>query len=165
MNIPLSLLIYNPIEAYAMILLCDIITGNRTRFHIRMLLYLYMFSTTNVAIQAIPMFWIGSSYFALINIIINYFATPFSIMLFYGIITTKISYRNCVVVSIINCVFVIVITSILNFVFKDYNMFYTENIFHEFITNVIIFSVQTGLYLIIRAIGDYYYEKFRKNRS
>ena len=165
MNIPLSLLIYNPIEAYTIILLCDIITGNRTIFHIRTILYLYMFSTINVVIQSIPMFWIGSSYFAFVNIIINYFVTPFSTMLFYGIITSKISYWNCVVVSVINCIFVIIITSILNFVFKDYNMFYTENIFHEFITNVIIFSVQIGLYLVIRTIGDCYYEKFRKNRS
>ena len=33
MNIPLSLLIYNPIEAYTLILLGDIITGNDTKFN------------------------------------------------------------------------------------------------------------------------------------
>lgn len=36
MNIPLSLLIYNPIEAYTLVLLCDIITGNDVRLNKRM---------------------------------------------------------------------------------------------------------------------------------
>ena len=165
MNIPLSLLVYNPIEAYAIILLCDIITGNRTKFSSKMILYLYAFSTVNAFIQMIPMVWIGRSYFAFINIAINYIITPFSIRFFYRIITAKISYKRCFIVGIIDCLFIIIITSILSFVLKDYNMFYTENICHELITNIIIFSVQITLYLIIRIIGDHYYEKFRKGCS
>lgn len=49
MNIPLSLLIYNPIEAYALVLLCDIITGNRTRICVRLILYLYIFGAANIS--------------------------------------------------------------------------------------------------------------------
>ena len=55
-----------------------------------------------------------------------------------------------------------IMTSILNFVVKDYDMFCPENKYHELISNFIIFSVQTILYLIIRVKGEHYYEKFRK---
>lgn len=63
MNIPLSLLIYNPIEAYALVLLCDIITGNRTRICVRLILYLYIFGAANILIQNIPNAWVSEPYF------------------------------------------------------------------------------------------------------
>ena len=71
----------------------------------------------------------------------------------------------CVMVSIIDCLFTIVISSIFDIFIKDYNMFYTENKYHEFVSNLVIFSVQITLYLIIRAKGEHYYEKLRKNGS
>ncbi len=70
MNIPLSLLIYNPIEAYTMILLCDIITGNRTKFSIKMINSIYVFGAVNLAIQLVPCLFVGESYFALLNILV-----------------------------------------------------------------------------------------------
>lgn len=162
MNILLSLLIYNPIEAYAMILLCDIITGNKTRICFKLILYLYIFGAVNLFIQNIPNIWINKPYFALISIFTNYIITPFSIRFFYTTIGNRISYGGCFVVGVIDCLFIIVMTSILNFVVKDYDMFCPENKYHELISNFIIFSVQTILYLIIRVKGEYYYEKFRK---
>ena len=51
MNIPLSLLIYNPIEAYTLVLLCDIITGSRTEFNRKLFPYLFVYSDINFLIQ------------------------------------------------------------------------------------------------------------------
>ena len=165
MNILLSLLVYNPIEAYTLILLCDIITGSKTNVKIKTIPYFYIFGSVNMAIQLFPTIWVWKCWFAVINIFVNYFITPFSIMLFYGIVNSKISYRKCFVVSAIECAFVIVISEIIVLFIKDYNMFYTENILYEFITNITIFSVQIILYSIIKIRGDCYYEKHRKNRS
>lgn len=165
MNIPLSLLIYNPIEAYALVLLCDIITGNRTRIYVRLILYLYIFGVANLLIQNIPNAWVSEPYFAIISIFMNYIVTPLSIKFFYKRICGNITYKMCVMVSIIDCLFIIVISSIFDIFIKDYNMFYTENKYHEFVSNLVIFSVQITLYLIIRAKGEHYYEKLRKNGS
>ena len=165
MNIPLSLLIYNPVEAFCFILLCDIITSNKTRICIRLIPYLYIFGAVNLFIQNIPNIWIDRPYFAVISIFMNYIVTPFSIRFFYGIIGNKISYKRCFIVGVIDCLFIIVISSIFDFLIKDYNMFYTENKYHELISNSVIFSVQIILYLIIRIKGEHYYEKFCKDGS
>lgn len=77
MNIPLSLLIYNPIEAYALVLLCDIITGNRTRICVRLILYLYIFGAANILIQNIPNAWVSEPYFAIISFYELYCYTTF----------------------------------------------------------------------------------------
>lgn len=48
MSVPLSLLIYNPIEAYILILLCDVIAENDTKFTIKRALLLWDFGATNM---------------------------------------------------------------------------------------------------------------------
>ena len=150
MNIPLSLLIYNPIEAYTMILLCDIITGNRTKINPKLVLYLYVFGAVNLCIQLFPTIWVNKPLFAILNIIVNYLFVPISIKIFYGIVTH-------------NCIFIIVISNIFVLFIESYNMFYTVNKFHEFITNMVIFFVQITLYLIIRFKAGNYYEKYCKS--
>lgn len=62
MNIPLSLLIYNPIEAYTMILLCDVINFKHTKFTLKNIVLLYGLSTINFCLQMIPYIWEGSIY-------------------------------------------------------------------------------------------------------
>lgn len=163
MNIPLSLLIYNPIEAYTMILLCDIITGNRTKINPKLVLYLYVFGAVNLCIQLFPTIWVNEPLFAILNIIVNYLFVPISIKIFYGIVTHKVTYFKCFIVEVINCIFIIVISNIFVLFIESYNMFYTVNKFHEFITNMVIFFVQITLYLIIRFKAGNYYEKYCKS--
>ena len=130
MNIPLSLLIYNPIEAYTMILLCDIITGNRTKINPKLVLYLYVFGAVNLCIQLFPTIWVNKPLFAILNIIVNYLFVPISIKIFYGIVTHKVTYFKCFIVEVINCIFIIVISNIFVLFIESYNMFYTVNKFH-----------------------------------
>lgn len=82
MNIPLSLLIYNPIEAYTMILLCDIITGSDTKIYIKKIPFIYLFSIVNLFIQSIPYLIQGTELFAIVNILTGYFIVSISIKYF-----------------------------------------------------------------------------------
>ena len=92
MNIPLSLLIYNPIEAYAMILLCDIITGDRTKICAKNIMLIYMLSSISFCVQYIPVFVYESSLFIVLNVFCNYFIVPNILFLFYREIGGRIEY-------------------------------------------------------------------------
>lgn len=150
MNIPLSLLIYNPIEVYTMILLCDIITGNRTKFSIKMIHSIYIFGAVNLAIQLVPCLFVGEYYFALLNILVGYFIVSISIKYFYGALYHKISYLTCVFVQFINTICIIITCNITTHIFGFNNMFYNDNNLHEFIVNIVAFSLQIVIYKFIQ---------------
>lgn len=165
MNIPLSLLIYNPIEAYTIILLCDVITGNETRFSIKRILLLWVFGATNLLIQLVPYILYGKWFFAVFNISVNYIAIPFSIMYYYKIVSCRISYFRCFISELINCLFVIIISNIFNLLIDKYDMFFSRSIFHEFISNMTIFFVQIVLYSIIKHRRFLYEKHFQNSRK
>ena len=112
MNIPLSLLIYNPIEAYTLVLLCDIITGNNTKFTFKNIPILWAFGFVNFVIQCIPNIIYGEYVFVPFIFVMNYMVVPVSIFFFYRIISTSITYKMCVISELINCIFIVVISSI-----------------------------------------------------
>lgn len=68
MSVPLSLLIYNPIEAYILILLCDIITGENTKIGIRNIGKLYLLGAVNLLFQSIPNLWYGENFYIFLSI-------------------------------------------------------------------------------------------------
>lgn len=126
MNIPLSLLIYNPIEAYVLILLCDVITGNNTKFTVKRVLLLWAFGATNLLIQSIPYIWYGKWFFAILNVAVNYMVIPLFIMCYYKVISCYISYFRCFISELINCLFIIIISNTFNLLIDKYDMFSQE---------------------------------------
>lgn len=95
MNIPLSLLIYNPIEAYTLILLGDIITGNDTKFNKKSIVALWVFGTVNFVIQFLPNLVYGENCFLFVSFISNYLIIPVSMLFFYNLVSFKINYFTC----------------------------------------------------------------------
>lgn len=160
MNILLSLLIYNPLEAYTMILLCDIITGNNTKFNKNKLIVLWKFGAVNFVIQYIPNIIYGLPAYVYLTLFFNYFITPISILFFYRELSESIKYWNCLVCQMVNCLFIIVVSNILNVFIYSYNIFYPTNRFHELFSNFIIFFVQILLYTFIKHRRFYYEEHF-----
>lgn len=161
MSILLSLLFYNPIEAYTLILLCDIISGNSTKLNVKNVFMLYIFGSVNFVIQYIPNLTYGNNLFIVVTFGLNYFVIPLSILLFYKIMSTNITYSVCVIAEFVNCIFIIIISGFFNIFIKSYNMFFLYNRFHEFISNFAIFFVQILLYNTIKH-RRVYYEKLRK---
>lgn len=160
MNILLSLLVYNPLEAYTMILLCDLITGNNTHLIIKNVWKLFLFSSLNVIVQLVPYLWYGEWAYSILNIIVAYTVIPlllkhFYVSLFYG----SINNIQPFIVMFIISVFAIVIPVILNFLFDINTIFYNYNGLHEFIVNFVIFFLQIPLYKIMLIKRDKY-EKY-----
>lgn len=150
MNIPLSLLIYNPIEAYTLVLLCDIISGNNTNLSFRRIKIIWIFGAINLLIQLIPYPLYGHSLFAIINLCITYFIVPISVKYFYELCGNRISYKRCVISQLINSVFIVVVSSSVNMLFGVNTIFYNDNSLHEFIVNTIIYSLQISFYIFIK---------------
>ena len=164
MNIPLSLLIYNLIEAYTMILLCDVINFKHTKFILKNIALLYGLSTINFGLQMIPYIWEGSIAHICGNMIVSYGVIPIIVRAFYKIMCGDISYRRVFVAEMIICVHTVVISMILNAIFGFNNMFINDNILHEFITNSVIFVVQIVSYTFIKKWSIRYEEHFKENR-
>ena len=162
MNILLSLLIYNPIEAYAMTLLCDIITGNRVKFKKINILYMVLFSTVNFIIQIVPNIFEDSIIYILLQVLCEYMLIPVSIFIFYKAISnSNISIRQCIVVQFINSCFIMALSFVISVLFGFNNVFHNSDILSEFISNLVIFSVQISLYTFIK-IRSISYEKLCK---
>lgn len=164
MNVPLSLLIYNPIEAYTMILLCDVINFKNTKFTLKNIALLYGLSAINFSLQMIPYIWEGSIVHICGNMIVSYGIIPIIVRAFYKIMCGDISYRRVFVAEMIICVYTVVLSMILNVAFGFNNMLINDNILHEFITNFVIFVVQIVSYTFIKKWSIRYEEHFKENR-
>lgn len=164
MNVPLSLLIYNPIEAYTMILLCDVINFRHTKFTLKNIALLYGLSAINFGLQMIPYIWEGSIVHICGNMIVSYGIIPIIVRAFYKIMCGDISYRRVFVAEMIICVYTVVLSMILNAAFGFNNMFINDNILHEFITNSVIFVVRIVSYTFIKKWSIRYEEHFKENR-
>lgn len=163
MNILLSLLIYNPLEAYTLILLCDIITGNNTRFNKNNLITLWEFGAVNFIIQYIPNIIYGFSTYVYLTLFFNYLIIPISLLFFYRGLSGNVKYWNCLVCQMINCLFIIVVSNIFNTFIYSYNIFCPANRFHELFSNFVIFFVQILLYTSIKHRRFHYEKRFQRN--
>ena len=162
MSIPLSLLIYNPIEAYILILLCDIVTGRDTKVHIRNVWILYLFGAINLAFQNIPNFWYGERIYTLISIAEAFVIHPIIINILYSkAFQSKITAVQSVVVASIQAIFVLTISNIFGLCLNNQIMFFNDDILTEFICNFVIFFVQISLYTFIKR-KECRYEKYCK---
>lgn len=169
MNIPLSLLIYNPIEAYTMILLCDVITGNRTIFNKCLIFKLFVFSSFNLVIEELPYIWYGEWEYVMFNAISAYIMLPIVLKYFYNLFCkNRITIKQSIIAMFIISIFAMIIPIIFDLVFKTSTLFYNNNSLHEFIINFIILFLQIILYKFILAKRNFYekhYERFRREND
>ena len=169
MNILLSLLIYNPIEAYTLVLLCDIITGSRTEFNRKLFPYLFVYSDINFLIQCVPYIRYGCVGYTVLNVIAAYIIMPIILKKFYNLaLHNSITWMQSFIAMFISGIFAIAIPIICDILFNIKTIFYNYNIFHEFMVNFAIFSLQILLYKII-LLKRVYYEKhckvYRRNND
>ena len=170
MNILLSLLIYNPIEAYTLVLLCSVISCNKVKYNTCMILKIYIFGVTNFIIQFIPYLWFGTIAYLVGNLLVAYIFTPIVLKVFYvRVIKKNLTICQSIVSVFIYCMFNIVIPMISDALFKTHTLFYNNDDLHEFVINIIIFFVQITLYKFIERKRIHYEEfcktNFRKGNS
>ena len=163
MNILLSLLIYNPLEAYALILLCDVISGNNTKYNFKNFCMLCAFGFVNLCIQSMAAPFENTAMFPFVNSIAAYIIIPISLRCFYFIISGfDIGVRYSIISLFILCIFTLIISFIVNFIFGFTSFFYNSNILEEFVINVTNSSIQILLYTIIKRKELKYEERCKK---
>ena len=166
MNIPLSLLIYNPIEAYTLILLCDTITGNDTKFNRKNIVILWVFGTVNFIIQYFPSFIENDNVFCTLMFIVCYVAMPFSLKYFYYIISlNSISMLRSVMAIFVSCIIIMVISFVFSVITNQNNILCNHNNLSEFIINMIIHILQIVVYNYIKRKSMEYEEFCKRNRK
>lgn len=166
MNILLSLLIYNPIEAYTIILLCDVITGNNTKININAIEIIYLFGTINLFFQYIPNFVYGSIFYIVINLFIVFIVYPILVYNIYvNIFHNYTTFKTAIVAVFIENIFVLVISVVIEALFKNESLFFNNDICIEFVSNFIIFSIQISLYTFVKKRGKVYEEYCKGNRK
>lgn len=166
MNILLSLLIYNPIEAYTLILLCDIITGNNTKFNSKNIVTLWVFGTINFIIQYLPSFIENDNMFCALMFVVCYVAMPFPLKYFYYIISSNIiSMLRSIMAIFVSCIIIMVVSSVFSVITNQNNILCNHNNLSEFIINMIIHILQIVVYNYIKR-KSMEYEKFcKRNRK
>lgn len=164
MNIPLSLLIYNPIEVYTLVLLCDIIIGNDVRLNKKNVTFIYLLGFVNFVVQEIPNFWYGELEFLLFNLLFIFVISPFTLKYFYYKVSGKIVRHRIYVISVsISCIVIMLTTIILDFFSKSQILFYNNWWFSEFVSNIIIFTIQIPPYILIKKRGCHYEKCCKRN--
>ncbi len=164
MNIPLSLLIYNPIEAYILILLCDIIAGENTKITIRNIWKLYLLGAVNLLFQNIPNLWYGKNFYILISISEALTVHAIIIYIFYiKVLHKSICIGQAFVAATIQTLFVIILSSSFGLLVKKRIIFFNESLVMEFISNLIISSIQLLLYTFIKKKGKIYEEHCKRD--
>lgn len=145
MNILLNLLIYNPIEAYTMILLCGVIRCSDIRLGRYKILKLFLLGSVNLFVQCS-----------------SFIITPILIKIFCLIVLNEsVKIMHSFICVCIMSIFSIIISVIFGFIFNENILFYNNNVIYEFISNMLIFGVQILLYTIIK-IKRGKYEEFCK---
>lgn len=164
MNIPLSLLIYNPIEVYTMILLCDVITGDNTKINTKTIGVVYLLGAVNLFFQCIPNLMYGSFLYIIINILVVFIIYPIFIYNVYTkVLYNYATFRNVLIAVFIENIFVLTLSSFIGFLFGGEIIFIHNNSVREFISNVVIFSLQILLYTFVKKRGRKYEERCKRN--
>lgn len=164
MSVPLSLLTYNPIEAYILILLCDIITGENTKIGIRNIGKLYLLGAVNLLFQSIPNLWYGENFYIFLSISEALTVHAIIIYIFYTKELHKnICIRQAFVAATIQTSFVIILSSSFGLLAKKRIIFFNESLVMEFISNLIISSIQLLLYTFIKKKGKVYEEYCKRD--
>lgn len=168
MNILLSLLIYNPIEAYTLILLCDIITGNDTKFNKKNIATLWVFGTVNFIIQYLSSFAKQNGLFCILMFVTCYAAMPVSLKYFYYIISyNKISIVHSVVTIFISCIVIMIVSLSVSAITQERSLLFnnSNSIKIEFIINFLIHFLQIAIYTFIKKRINCYEKCCKRTRK
>ena len=153
MNIPISFLILNPLEALVVIMGCDIFTNRKFNIS-KDIKHIYILGTINLIIQIlINLFEIGILSLVL-NILIPFIISPYVIKIYYNKFLDNIKYWN---VFIVQAIYMIT-TSIIVYLFEGFSStIYTVNYInlnYEMGINICKTVLQIILIFILRSVKN-----------
>lgn len=151
MNIPLSFLLLNPLEALVVILGCDVFTARK--FNLKQdIKYCYILGTINLIIQILLNYCSIGVFGLIINFIVPIFISPILTMFYYNKTFNNYNIRYLQTL-IIQCLYISSMF-LLIYIFNNINNnIYTtiyHNIYYETIINIFKFFIQILMINILK---------------
>lgn len=151
MNILMSFLILNPLEALVVIMGCDIFTNRRFNI-LNDIKYVYGLSTINLIIQ-ILLHWLKSDILGLLsNLVVPFIISPYITNVYYNKYLGKIKYYNVFIVQSLYMITMSLTIGLFNIIFDEIYVTEYINIFYELIVNLSKSIIQILIIFIVRGI-------------
>lgn len=150
-----SLLLYNPLEAFIILLFCNVCSGTKTK--IRIILDSYILGTLNFVVQYPNMLLESPVWQLIYNIFVAIIGMSFTVYLLF-----KKKYNYSFKLCVGSSVFIFLSSIILIWITNNYIKIIMTNVFDntldEFIINLILRVIQLFLIFILYK-GKCFYEK------
>lgn len=156
MNIILTLLIYNPLEAYFLIKFCDIFT--KRKFILSDIKYCYIMGGINYIIQSIPNIFYGTNYFMILQIFVIMLLLPVISWILYSYLITYINFNKTLFAYMLLFITVVIVCFVILPIFTKTVCFYNMPLNIEFICNISLVCAREFILYIFKR-GIYHYEK------
>lgn len=151
MNIPISFLILNPLEALVVIMGCDIFTNRKFNIS-KDIKHVYILGTINLIIQIlINLFEVGISSLIL-NILIPFIISPYITKIYYNRYLGNIKYCNVFIVQAIYMVTTAITIYLFNFIFNNIYITIYINTLYDLATNLTKSFIQVLIIYTLRRI-------------
>ena len=151
MNIPMSFLILNPLEALVVIMGCDIFTNRKFNIS-KDIKHVYILGTINLIIQIlINLFEVGILSL-LLNILVPFIISPYITKIYYNRYIGNIKYCNVFIVQAIYMVTTAITIYLFNFIFSNIYITKYVNTLYDLATNLTKSFIQVLIIYTLRRI-------------
>lgn len=157
MNILISLLLYNPLEALLLIRFCDVLT--KRTFKLSDLISCYILGTVNLIFQNFRTTFSNPVYILIYDMFVMFIPMILLLFIYYNNVVIyrhsvkRITVMNVFMIQIINFITTSLVVNFFNYVFGNIFTFRYVNNYYEFIINICLRIFQLGL---IVAISKYF---------
>lgn len=153
MNIPMSFLILNPLEALVVIMGCDIFTNRKFNIS-KDIKHIYILGTINLAVQIFLHLFKSNILGLLLNILVPFIISPYITKIYYNKFLGEIKYLQIFIVQASYMVTMALTISLFNLIFD--NIYITEyiNTVYDLSTNLTKSFIQVLMIFILRRIKN-----------
>ena len=154
MNTILTLLIYNPLEAFFLIRFCDIIS--KRKFVIKDIRKYYLYGFISFWLQCLPNILYGTDIFAISHVVSSIIILPIILYAYYNISVGRIKFGTCFTAY---CILTAVVVLCCFCIYPAFsNIIYCIDIpfVFEFAVNMTILLVRIVILYILRKLVSHY---------
>lgn len=157
-----SLLLYNPLEMFVIILGCNLFVRNSIDYR-KLTIISYIGGAINLAFQYIPNIMIGHPLHTLINNLINFAIVPLVIFIFLNFSGFKFNINQIYIVYMVNIGISMFVLFLINNIYKEIYFGYFDNFLYELLCNFILRFFEIILLFIINYMEGKYERIIEEN--
>ena len=153
MNIPMSFLILNPLEALVVIMGCDIFTNRKFNIS-KDIKHIYILGTINLIVQIFLHSFKSDILGLLLNIFVPFVISPYITKTYYNKYLGEVKYLQVFVVQAFYMITMALIISLFNLIFDEIYITEYINTVYDLSTNLTKSFIQVLIIFILRRIKN-----------